>query len=304
MKKEEEEDWTKLVSLAHIDSATKHVKRLSMAFHSAFVASYIASLDLDRLSLPAGEYLLKKFISENCLFQHTAKDLPQINDVIGPKSLLTKLKKSKGVTMKRCTNNSPNKKLTELETDESKRKKCVEKEAKQLDRFSSKFNACQAIVHPDGSKPKVQKSTAVPKALETLIKQCLKVDKSMYKFEDVVMTRIDRIPTEVSQKVKFAIVEFAGIKFKAYAESGNGYLQFVKKAVFEFIYCQFPHTNNITICEEKYKFTPDILKSLTRSQRTAKTGPTISHLKPINEILNENSYDRKQLCLLHVVNRK
>ena len=44
MRDDEEEDWKKLISAAHIDAATHQIKRLSKGFHLAFLVEFINSL--------------------------------------------------------------------------------------------------------------------------------------------------------------------------------------------------------------------------------------------------------------------
>jgi hypothetical protein len=48
-------------------------------------------------------------------------------------------------------------------------------------------------------------------------------------------------------------------------------------------------------CEEKYKFTPDDFKAVTRSQRKTSHAYSISHLKTKDEVLNEDKFDKAAL---------
>ena len=57
-----------------------------------------------------------------------------------------------------------------------------------------------------------------------------------------------------------ATVEFAGVKFKTKATTGEEYLDNVKKGVIGRLMkpSSFPNLNRIVICEEKYSYTPGL----------------------------------------------
>lgn len=247
---------------------------------------------LDMHSLTVGEYLMKKFIYENNIFKaNSAQAPPDVNDVIAPKPLLTRLKVSKGVTLKRCTTRSkaPQSATT---TEEAKRKQTVMKETKQVDRFSSKMNACQAVVNPDGSKPAVNKAMGVSKALIHLLSTSGKADAKNE--NEFIQLGVPNLPQSIADIVKFVTVEFAGIKFKAYVQSGSDYVEFVNRKVFNWMIKAFPKVQHIIICEEKYMFTPDIFKAQTRVKRNQKLSG-ISHLKSGENLINEGKYDREAI---------
>ncbi len=75
------------------------------------------------------------------------------------------------------------------------------------------------------------------------------------------------LPAEVTRKVKFVTVEFAGVKFKTCAVSGTEYLQYVEKNIIGRLIGLFPAAEHVIVSEEKYTFTPDNFKAATRAQR-------------------------------------
>ena len=128
---------------------------------------------LDRDSFGVGEYLLKRFIAKNELFNCSESDIPDADKITGPRSLVSRAKRSKGVTMKRASKKQEASQRSEHQKREEQRKRGVKRETKQADCLSSDMNLCQAIVKPDCSKPKVQKAKGSQKALTWLVQHCV-----------------------------------------------------------------------------------------------------------------------------------
>ncbi|KAL4217289.1 hypothetical protein ACF0H5_023740 [Mactra antiquata] len=61
MRDEDQDDWAKLVSIQHIDTATKYVKRIALALHLAFLIAFTQQLDSDD-----SHALLTELESEEC----------------------------------------------------------------------------------------------------------------------------------------------------------------------------------------------------------------------------------------------
>ena len=113
---------------------------------------------LDECSLDVGKYLLMRYMARERLFNITEKDIPSNTDMNAPQELISRAKRSKGVTLRRTLKSKVQPVKTEKEIKEEKRKKVVEKETKVIDSMSSENNACQALVKSDSSKRKVFKS--------------------------------------------------------------------------------------------------------------------------------------------------
>lgn len=257
---------------------------------------------LDINSLSVEQYLLEKYMFENNILNASTAHVPDVNAVNAPKSLLTRLKGVKGVTMKRCTTRSKNLIQTSHEIEEAKRKKTVMKESKQVDRLSSKMNTCQAVVNPDGSKPAVQKASGISKALGNLLSKIVPSEEvSKRDWREFMHIGVENIPENIALAVQFVTIEFVGIKFKAYVQSGDDYLHFVQRKVFSRIVKVFPQVKHVVVCEEKYMFTPDIFKFQARMKRTSKVSG-ISHLKSGKELISNSKYDQE--AILSTLNGK
>lgn len=164
-----------------------------------------------------------------------------------------RVKRSKGVTIRRSTQKIVNICQTERYQKELKRKRIVVKEGKQTDRLTSDMNTCQALVEPDCSKPKVQKSKGIQKAFSYLL-SLIPPEKLS---ENLITIDRKTIPSFVSEKVKAATVEFAGVKFKTAVCSGEQYIRYAQNSVINSLLYVLPNVERIVLCEEKYSFTPD-----------------------------------------------
>ena len=251
---------------------------------------------LDKESYSAGQFLVKKYACTQGLFQLTAEDIPSVTTVLGSSDILKKIKTTKGVTLRRATIKSKN--ITEEEMKETKRKALVKKKTKVIDCHSSDMNACQALVHPDCSKPSVQKSQAIKRALLKLLSLCLpssdSVEDKLSK-ETLIMSGNKSFPLELRTSIAYATLEFAGVKFQTKATSGVQYLQSVEKGTIGRLVKDFPGLKRIVICEEKYSYTPDDFKSATRAQRQKSSGTSISHLKIATEILSDDKMTKSAI---------
>ena len=256
---------------------------------------------LDEFSKSTGEYLLTKYVIKEQLFGYTSKDLPDFQGVTGPKDLLTKLKASKGVTIKRVVKQRKPMK-TSRDLKEEKRKRVVTRENKKTDCLSSEMNNCQALVKPDCSKPKVLKSVGMQKALLGLVTTCILKDAEAgeYKLHDdtpvknqFVFLEEPMLPTEIRKAVSLITVEFAGVKFKTKSQTGDQYLLNIEKLILKPLFHYYENIERIVICEEKYQYTPDDFKAATRQQRVQKKTDTISHLKVGEEIISRTNFDRQ-----------
>lgn len=59
-------------------------------------------------------------------------------------------------------------------------------------------------------------------------------------------------------------VEFAGVKFKTSASTGDQYIEYVSKPILHKLIEHLPNLHHILICDETYSFTPDTLKAQIR----------------------------------------
>lgn len=146
---------------------------------------------LDSKTVEIGEYLIKRFVARNELFGCTRMDEPNISDVSGPKDLLSRVKKCKSTTIRRTGLNLKPVNKSERDVKEEQRKKIVKKETKRVECLSSEMNACQAIVKPDCSKPKVMKSTGIKNTLGTVLQQTInKMESSNHTDQDVLLEKM------------------------------------------------------------------------------------------------------------------
>ena len=101
---------------------------------------------LDKESRDVGEYLLKRFVAKNELFNCTESDIPSTENLTGAASLVSRAKRSKGVTLKRTSKKQEPLQKSERQIKEDKRKKVVRREMKQTECLSSEMKLCQALV--------------------------------------------------------------------------------------------------------------------------------------------------------------
>ncbi|CAC5387720.1 unnamed protein product [Mytilus coruscus] len=255
---------------------------------------------LDRLTVDVGKYLIQKYLCTSGLFQCSKNDTPSMQDLTGPKQLLQKKVKSSKVSQSReyllLTHRLQNQRKNELN---KKRRTAVKRETKKIDCISSEMNACQAILKPDCSKPKVLKSTDIQKAIIQLTAKslCMLDGHLQEEIQDNGIIKIAEnvLPDSMRSEVKLATVELAGVKFKAKVFSGDDYLDFVKNYVIQKTINQMPNISRMVICEEKYHFTPDDFKAATRAQRTSSANVGISHLKTVDEMISANRFDKASL---------
>ena len=169
---------------------------------------------------------------------------------------------SKGVNIKRTTRQPAKLKRSERDIKEEKRIKNVKKEATKIDRLSSDMNACQAVVKPDCSKPKVQKSQGIQKALQSYLAICInslptsaeaeKLLNNGYQ-DNLIIQKTRNIPVSIKLSAACTTIEFAGVKFiTASVTDGQHYLKFIKDSILLKTLTQMPNVRKVAICEEKY----------------------------------------------------
>ena len=254
---------------------------------------------LDDLSNDVGKYLVYCYCAEVKLFQMNSSAIPNIEKFSGSKALLQKVKQSRGFTIKRMIKDKAKKMTTEREKREEGRMKFVAKETKIIECFSSENNTCQALLHPDSSKPKVMKYLGIQRALKELLIfpafPLNSVENSKYALEQYMSISLSSILLPILTSMRVCLCEFAGMKFKiGKLKSGREYLQYIQCFINNF----YRNCNSIAtpvICEEKYTFTPDDFKAGTRKQRRADSGSEISHLKSGENVLSLNSFDKDVL---------
>ena len=244
---------------------------------------------LDKDTYDVGKFLIRKYAATKGLFGLTAADNPTTDSLSGPAPLISKVRRGKSTTVKRTTGKQSVLNPSEREKKELARQRKVKREKKVVDCYSSDMNTCQSLVKPDCSKPTVQKSKNIKTALRNLIDElCTTVTEK----PTLIYNNLKDIPQGMLKAVKAVTVEFAGVKFSTHAHSGEEYLSFVERSVIKKILSITPNTARITICEEKYSFTPDDFKSATRVKRQKK-GETIAHLKTQHQIVSHQAFDKQ-----------
>ncbi|MCW4344649.1 MAG: hypothetical protein N0E48_15030, partial [Candidatus Thiodiazotropha endolucinida] len=183
---------------------------------------------LDKNTNEIGIFLIQKYLASSKLCGMTKDRLPAITTLAGPKEYIRRVKTAKGHTVKRTTKYLTTKAKSERDIQEEKRQKLVAKQTKTFDCLSSDMNTCQAVVKPDCSKPKVQKSTGIQKALADLVSTCAASAVSDVTALDssLIYTKATALPVGC-RHAKVATLEFAGVKFKAKAISGTTYIGYV-----------------------------------------------------------------------------
>ena len=155
------------------------------------------------------------------LFGCTAGDVPDIDNLAGPQDLISKAKRSKGITIRRNGGRVVIPEMTERQTKEVTRQKILNKEIKRTKVLTSEMNACQALVKPDCSKYNVAKARGMQQALISHLRDIL--DSTTGKPDDLVQSLglILTIGGHLCQSstVTLATMEFAGAKFKSKSES-------------------------------------------------------------------------------------
>ena len=63
---------------------------------------------------------------------------------------------------------------------------------------------------------------------------------------------IGQIPIDIAQTIKYGTMEFAGVKFKTKATSGEQYLKHIKHGLLHQLLFSYPNLLRVVICEEKY----------------------------------------------------
>ena len=268
---------------------------------------------LDKETSEIGKYLVYRHIANTSLVKDY--ESPPVDSVKGPKELLNRVKRSEGTTINR-TKIKVQKHKTQAEKEEASRKQKVVRLTKIVDCMSSKMNLCQAVVKPDCSKRTVTKSKGVKKALKSIITRCttaesqlktlqmlqlessgeqIDMDSGCAEQSELMLLNFEEIPSDVSTQTSLCVIEFAGVKFQNFAENGHQYMQYVRNGVLKKMLKTFPNMNHVVICEEKYQFTPDDLKFLTREKRQKAEKVTITHLKDDNEIVSSEKFSKSSI---------
>ena len=255
---------------------------------------------LDRNSYSVGEFLIKKYLVKEKLFQYKDTDLAT-ESIEGPADLIRRAKKTKGTTLKRTLKSKILPLKTSKEQKEESRKKLVSKKSKEIDCLTSDVNACQALLKPDLSKPKVFKSLGMQRAIYEQVNNCIKslqhadTNYAHVEPQKYIETGALEIPQTFASDVKLVTMKFAGIKFKTgHCTSGRQYLEFAETVIRKTVK-QFLNLSELIICEEKYSHTPDDFKCATRVQRQSKSTASIEHLRETRSILNELSFNKDVL---------
>ncbi|CAC5361527.1 unnamed protein product [Mytilus coruscus] len=237
---------------------------------------------LDSATYEAGKYLITKYIASFELFGYKKCDIPDVVTIEGPKELLKKLKVTKGVTIRRTGTKQESLIKSERYVKESKRKKTVTRQHKIVDSLSSEMNACQAFMNSDCSKPKVQKSTGIQKALLDEIKHSLFIinktsSEHNADLKDFLLLGQTAVPSSLFSAATHATVEFAGVKFKTRSVDGKLYLEYVEKSIINKILNIAPSLQRLVVCDEKYTFTPETLK-LQQDPKDRRNKPIQFHI--------------------------
>ena len=149
---------------------------------------------------------------------------------------------------------------------------------------------------PDCSKPGLQKSAGIKRAFPKLLSLCFTAEDTIPTAENIASTEglmlldVKLIPKTLQDSIRYATVEFAGVKFKTKATSGDDYLVHIEKGTIGRILKGFPALKRIIVCEEKYIFTPDDFKAATRLKRQKTTSTSITHLQLASGILTDEKH--------------
>ena len=268
----------------------------------------LTEMHLQKPCEKVGQFIIHKYLAKEGLFDTKATDIPTnlLNDA--PSQLAAKVKRSKGTTCKKITSHMKITKKSERNEKEAHRKKTVAAHIKRLEGLSSEMNACQALFHPDCTKPKVAKAQGMRKALTELLTQLLgkgrlkeEAVRDLLREEKLVYLN-HAMPVIVKQNVTIVTLEYAGVKFQN-GKGVNSGLQYLKAAegTLKKIMVELPNTRRMVVCEEKYHFTPDEFKAATREQRTSKS-KSIAHLKTAENIISDKKFDKN--AVIHTIEGK
>ena len=178
----------------------------------------LSSSILNKHTHDVARFLMMRYLSIEGLFGCTASDVPDIANLAGPQDLISKAKRSKGITIRRNGGRVVIPEMTERQTKEVTRQNILNKEIKRTKGLTSEMNACQALVKPDCSKYNVAKARGMQQALISHLGDIL--DSTTGKPDDLVqslgliLTRQTSLPKDLSSTVTLATMEFAGAKFK------------------------------------------------------------------------------------------
>jgi hypothetical protein len=174
---------------------------------------------LDQHCESVGAYLIQRYVNKNSLLP-TSFPLP--TEIDGPKELVDRAKKSKGTTIRRLTRKPQTLQKSKKAQLEEERQKVVKEKSKQADMMASRFNALQALLKPDGTKPKVQKSRTMKTALSKQLTECLQTkNESNAHIKDFMLLNATSYPLHIRQTAAIVTLEFAGLKFKLNPTSGD-----------------------------------------------------------------------------------
>ena len=185
----------------------------------AKIPTALPKMILDDYSYETGIFLMLRNIAKEKLFQMSGeKEIQDRLNPTGPSELVSRAKRSKGVTIRRTVKSKIITYKSERQLKEEERKKLVAKETKRIECLSSENNACQALVKPDSSKPKVVKSIGMQRAIKDVLIQSLDtLNRSQtitIRSDSLLQLNVSSMPQEISPNVKICTTEFAGIKFK------------------------------------------------------------------------------------------
>lgn len=263
----------------------------------------LADTILDSKSREGGTYLIHRFLCDNKLMGMTAKDMISADDIPVPPTLKTKLKAGKSTTIKRVTCKPPTAFSTPVKK-EKQRQAAVRKKSKEIDCLSSNMNTCQAIMTPDCTKLATGKAKYVKEAIVRVLYKLtsgnhtgnVQQAEEEASLEQLGLLYLNKptMPPRLLADASLAVVEFAGVKFKVTAKTGDEYVDFVKDNLNWRVLRPCPRLRELVIVEEKYSFTPDAMKAATRSTRkTAASKSSHHHLKAASEMLNADHFNPK-----------
>lgn len=187
---------------------------------------------LDKETTEVANYLIQNYSASQGFFGMDKADYSDVETVVGPKPLVSKIKRSKGTTINRTKSSNKQQIKSAKEQEEKKRKEKVKKLTSVIDCMSSSMNTCQSIMWPDGSKAPTNKSLGIKRALTSLLGQCLgdqsasssRDKRTSNTCENIIQSEFKTLPESVARSAKVSIVEFAGLKFRAFISSGNQYI--------------------------------------------------------------------------------
>ena len=262
---------------------------------------------LDSKTFQLGRYLVFRYICTSKIGGTNEDDCPNLDSVDGPSDLRKKIKSGKAVTVNRNKCKISNQK-SETQIVEERRKKDINRINKFSLHVTSTMNTCQAIVKPDCSKADTSKASGIKDALLFALCQTNDSEISKGKTKTVIQTqrstdlqqtglaflKAKQYPVTSISTGKVLIAEFAGVKFKAFSQSGKQYLEYIETLIYSMLE-EFPGVKHIVICEEKYSFTPDAFKAMTHAKREKVDKLDVFHLKSDSEMLSLESYSKSAL---------